>query len=64
MTARGPETFDEQIARLEMLAGFADGSRQICNDQDRAAIRALLESYTECVGESLRRAAELRRGAK
>ena len=38
-----PESFDEQIARLELLA---EGSvRTVIRDEDRAAIRALLQAY-------------------
>jgi hypothetical protein len=48
-----PETFAEQIERLELMA---DGDSQWdLSDNDRAAIRALLENYRACVGESVRR---------
>jgi hypothetical protein len=48
-----PETFAEQIERLELMA---EGDPQWnLSDNDRAAIHALLENYRECVGESIRR---------
>ncbi len=47
------ETFQEQIERLELMA---DGDPQWdLSETDRAAIRALLENYRACIGESVRR---------
>jgi len=47
------ETFAEKIDRLELMADPEDTKWDL-SENDRAAIRALLESYRECVGESLR----------
>jgi hypothetical protein len=47
------ETFAEKIDRLELMADPED-SKWDLSENDRAAIRTLLESYRECVGESLR----------
>lgn len=46
------ESFADKIARLELMAD-GDPTWDL-SDNDRAAIRTLLESYRECVGESLR----------
>jgi hypothetical protein len=47
------ESFAEQIERLELMA---DGDPQWdLSDNDCAAIRALLENYRACVGESVRK---------
>lgn len=53
------ETFDDKISRLELMADPND-SKWDLSDNDRAAIRTLLESYRECVGESLRRFSDSR----
>ncbi len=50
--AQSTETFDEQIQRLELMAN-GDAAWDL-SDNDRAAIRALLENYRACVGQSLR----------
>jgi len=47
------ETFAEKIDRLELMADPEDTKWDL-SENDRAAIRTLLESYRECVGESLR----------
>ncbi len=48
------ESFSDQIARLELMAD-GDPTWDL-SDNDRAAIRALLENYRSCVGESIRNA--------
>ena len=53
------ESFADKIARLELMAD-GDPTWDL-SDNDRAAIRALLESYRECVGESLRNFAAKKR---
>jgi hypothetical protein len=54
------ETFAEKIGRLELMAD-PDDTKWDLSDNDRAAIRTLLESYRECVGESLRNFAAKKR---
>ena len=53
MSEESFESFADQIARLELMAS-GDPTWDL-SDNDKAAIRALLENYRACVGESLRR---------
>jgi hypothetical protein len=46
------ESFADKISRLELMAD-GDPTWDL-SENDRAAIRSLLESYRQCVGESLR----------
>jgi hypothetical protein len=50
------ESFADQIARLELMAD-GDPTWDL-SDNDRAAIRALLENYRECIGAAMRDSAE------
>lgn len=44
------ETFSEQLERLEMMADPDQGCTWDLSDNDRAAIRAILDNYRRVLG--------------